>query len=220
MTLARGLVVPLTADQRVRRALYLAGEATLSELDVFVRKENAPESCSVLYYRLEYPNGGVDPTAPDPGARWSKPGSAFVNRTADCMAGVAWVGGFDRYQPQRGIHIWGGRFNCDSMLIEATSSARCFEQLDAPEPGCIVVYGSEDYDHDGDRDRVGHTGTVVSVPSVWDPDNRECWAQLGVVDIAGRTGRANCRTTGLTWFGRDRRGMPKNSRFLRSVMKP
>jgi hypothetical protein len=200
--------------------MYLAGEATLAELDVFVRKENAPETCPVIYYRLEYPNGGTDPTAPDPAARWSKPGSKFVNVTADCYAGAAWICGFDRFQERRGSHVWGGRFNCDSMLIDALGKGRCFEVLDQPEPGCMVVYESQDYDHDGDRDRVGHIGTVVSVPSVWDYDNRECWAQLGVVDIAQRGGRANCRTTGLTWYGCDRRGIPKSSRFVRSIMKP
>lgn len=218
--LTRGLVVPLTAAQRVKRALYLAGEATLSDLDQFVRKEGAPETCPVIYYRLEYPNGGVDPTAPDPAARWSKPGSKFVNITADCFAAAAWIGGFDRFQERRASHVWGGRLNCDSMLIDANEKGRCFVFIEHPEPGCMVAYESEDYDGDGDRDRVGHIGTVVSVPSIWDPTNRECWAQLGVVDIASRKGRANCRTNGLTWFGRDRRGYPKNSKFVRSVMRP
>lgn len=218
--MTRGLVLPLTAEQRVKRALYLAGEITIRELDGFVRKAGAPDICPVIYYRLEFPNGGTDPTAPDPAARWTKPNKDFINITADCMAAVAWIGGFDRLQRERGAHVWGGRFNCDSMLIDALEYGRCFEVLPAPEPGCIVVYDSEDYDHDGTRDRVGHTGTVVRVPSVWDPSARECWAQLGVVDVALRSGRANCRTNGLAWFGRDRRGYMKNSKFLRSIMTP
>jgi hypothetical protein len=216
----RGLVVTLTPDEVVARALYLAGELTLPEVDDQIRREDAPDECPVLYYRLEYPNGGTDPTAPDPGARWSKPGSAFVNRTADCVAGVVWCSGFDRFQPERAAHIWGGRLNCDSMLIEALNHGRCFEILDRPNPGCIVVYDSQDYDGDNHRDRVGHTGIVTSVPAEWDPSARECWAELGVVDIAARSDRANARANGVTWFGQDRRGHDKNARFLRSTMQP
>lgn len=216
----RGLVVPLTSDDVVNRALYLAGELSLHDLDDHVRKEGAPEDCPVLFYRLEFPNGGTDPTAPDPGARWSKPGSTFVNRTADCVAGVAWCSGFDRFQPERAAHVWEGRLNCDSMLIEALDHGRCFEVLDRPEPGCIVVYGSRDYDSDGRRDRVGHTAIVTSVPAEWDAAARECWAGLGVVDIAARSGRANARANGTTWFGNDKRGERKDSRFLRSIMEP
>lgn len=215
----RGLVVDLNSDQRVTRALYLAGERSLHELDFAIRKEGAPELCPDLFYRLEYPNGGTDPTAPDPGARWKKAGSQFVNRTIDCQAGVMWIEGADRYQPVRGGHVWGGRFNCDSMLIEATEYKQCFVILPEPELGCIVVYGSEDYDGDGERDRVGHTGAVVSLPAHWDPTKRQSWEDLGVVDCAGRKGRSNKRTTGLTWFGNDRRGVPKDSKFLRMIMK-
>lgn len=218
--MTRGAVVPLTAEQRVKRALYLAGKITIDELDAYVRKDGAPRTCPVIYYRLEYPNGGTDPTAPHPAAIWSKPGSSFKNCTADCFAGAAWVGGFDRVQPARAAHVWDGHLNCDSMLIEAEHHGRCFELLEQPELGCMVVYASEDYDRDGKRDRVGHVGTVVSVPAAWNPNDRECWAQLGVVDIAGRSGRANRRTNGLTWFGRDRYGRPKNSRFVRAIMKP
>lgn len=220
MTLARGIVVPLTPHQRVKRALYLAGEVTIHELDAFVRKESAPEVCPVLFYRLEYPNGGEDPTAPDPAARWKKPGSTFVNRTVDCQGAKAWIQGYDRFQPARGAHIWGGRFNCDSELIEAAQFGRCFEFIDAPEPGCFVNYGSVDYDHDGDRDRVGHTETVIEVPSIWDPDNRDCWVALQTVGARGVDGRTNQRYNGLAFYGRDKRGIPKDAKFLRSIMKP
>jgi hypothetical protein len=220
VTLARGIVVPLTSHQRVKRALYLAGEVTIHELDVFVRKDGAPEVCPVLFYRLDWPNGGVDPTAPDPAARWSKPGTTFVNRTLDCMAASAWCGGFDRFQPTRGSHVWGGRFNCDSMLIDALEKARCFEVIEAPERGCIVVMVSVDYDHDGDRDRVGHTETVIEVPPVWDPDNRDCWAALQTVGARHVDGRSNQRYNGLAFYGRDKRGIPKDAKFLRSIMKP
>jgi hypothetical protein len=220
MALARGLVVPLTDQQRVKRALYLAGELPITALDVFVRKENAPEVCPVLFYRLDYPNGGEDPTAPDPAARWSKPKTTFVNRTLDCQAAKAWIQGYDRYQPIRAVHVWGGRLNCDSELIEAEHHGKCFEILDAPIPGCFVNYGSVDYDHDGDRDRVGHTETVIEVPPVWDPENPDCWRALQTVGARGVSGRTNQRYNGLAFFGNDKHGVPKNARFLRSIMRP
>lgn len=223
----RGLVVELTADQKVRRARYLAGEMSIDMLDFAVRKDayqqlaGVPDGyCPDLFYRLEFPNGGTDPTAPDPAARWSRPGSKFVNRTLDCFAGMCWVEGFDRLQEKRAARVWEGRLNCDSMIIEATHYRECFEILPEPELGSIVAYESVDYDHDGDRDRVGHTGVVVRLPRKWDPSRRECWEELGVVDCASRgASRSNKRTTGLTWYGNDKHGRPKDSKFLRMIMK-
>jgi hypothetical protein len=208
----------LTAEQIVARARYLAGETASDQLDEFVR--DAAAQCATIYYRLEYPQGGDDPTAPDPASRWSKPGSNFVNVTADCVAGIAWCSGFDRLQPERAGRVWGGRLNCDSILIEANEYGACFEFLEAPEPGAIVVFGSIDYNRDGERDRIGHIGIVTDVPAEWDRAARECWEALGVVDIAGRSGRANMRTSGLTWWGNDRQGVAKDSKFLRSLMEP
>jgi len=199
----RGKVIPLTGAQRAARARWLASDA-------------AP----TIYYRLDYPNGGADPEAADPAARWSHPGSTFVNVTADCMAGAAWCAGFDRYQPVRFKHIYDGYINCDSIRLDIAGPGACFERLDAPEPGCMILYGSLDYDGDGRRDRVGHIGTVTDVPAAWRPDDRACWKALGVVDIAARKGRANARTTGDVWFGLDRRGKPKNAWFARSIMRP
>jgi len=202
--MTRGVVLALTDEQRVARAVYLASK-----------------QCPDIYYRLEYPNGGTDPAAKDPGARWSKPGSTFVNVTADCIAGAAWCGGWDRYQPIRFAHLYDGSINCDSMRFDIEGPGKCFERIDRPEPGCMVVYGSVDANGDGHRDRVGHIGTVVAVPLEWDPKEYDCWKRVKVVDIAARTPqRANQYTTGLTWFGYDRDGVPKDSWFVRSIMQP
>ncbi|MGN6107871.1 MAG: hypothetical protein ACTHU0_22375 [Kofleriaceae bacterium] len=181
----------------------------------------ASSTCADIYYRLEYPNGGHDPKATDPASRWTKPGSTFVNRTADCIAAAAWCGGWDRYQPTRFAHLYEGSINCDSMRYDAGGPAKCFERLDSPRPGCMVVYGSVDYDHDRRWDRRGHIGTVVEVPARWDPKSHEAWRRLVVVDIADRSPhRANRATTGVSWFGRERRGVPRDSWFVRSVMTP
>lgn len=198
----RGVVLDLDADQRVARAVYLASS-----------------QCATMYYRLEYPNGGTDPTAKDPAARWSNPGSNFTNITCDCMGGAAWIAGFDRYQPIRFADIYGGYINCDSIRIDIAQGSKRFARLDRPQPGCMIVYGSVDYDSDGKRDRVGHIGTVVAVPAAWDPNDRKCWEALKVVDVAARKGRANAMTTGIPWFGNDKRGVAKNSWFVVSLMK-
>jgi len=199
----RGQVIALTAAERVARARYLASPT-------------AP----AIYYRLDYPNGGANPEAADPAARWAHPGSSFTNVTADCIAGAAWCAGFDRYQPVRFAHIYEGSINCDSIRLDVAGPGRCFERLAAPAPGCMVVYGSLDYDGDHRWDRIGHIGTVVEVPAEWDARERACWQALGVVDIAGRKGRANARTTGGAWFGADRQGKAKDAWFVRSTMHP
>lgn len=226
----RGLVVPLTTDQIVTRALYLAGKRPLQALDEHVRKDHASLAeygyplvagkatmCSDLYYLLHDHNGGKDPTAPDPGDRWHEPGSTFVNRTVDCSGGNAWVHGFDRYQPHRMRKSVGydGWFNTDSKIIDATTplrtgERRCFERVDRPEPGTIIVCKSGSYGH-----RIGHEGTVVAYHGLeWDPARFECWQLIDVVDCAARTPRrANWTTTGRGWYGTD-------ALFLRCVMEP
>lgn len=187
----RGRVVPLTPAQVVTRALYLAGERFGADLDEHVR--SPAERCPVGYYRLPDHNGGTDPTAPDPFSRWSDGGSP--RRTSDCIGGAAWCSGFDRYQPQRFAHIYSGWINTDSSLMDARGPARCFRDLGRPEPGALIVCRSGSRGH-----RVGHVGVVVSVPAEWDPADLGCWQAIGVVDIAGRTGRANMRTTGRGWY--------------------
>lgn len=199
----RGRVVPLTPAQVVARALYLAGELGADALDPYVRAP-AP-SCPVAAYRLEYPNGGVDPTAPHP---FAAHGGKLV---ADCIGGASWCGGWDRKQPVRFAHLYNGSINTNSMLLDAFGPRWCFETIIRPEPGCYVVCRSGSPGH-----RVGHIGVVVSVPAAWDPESRECWESVGVVDVAARRGRANRRTTARGWFATRGQG----GAFVRSRMQP
>lgn len=205
----RGLVLPLTAKQRVQRALYLAELAEMSSLDPWAQRTGAPAKCPDIFYLLKDHNGGKDPTAADPADRWSKDGSTFVNRTCDCIGGASWIGGWDRYEPIRFAHIYGGWINTDSMRMDAGGKEKCFVKLDAPELGCYVVCASGSPGHD-----VGHIGTVVGVPEGWNRKDRASWDALDVVDVASRTPRrANMLTTGRGWFGAD-------AWFTRSIMKP
>src|SRR5688572_8758056 len=129
--MARGLVIDLTQSQILNRMRYLAGEIPLEELDDYIDKGTSrlrklggyeeaspgtPTYCPDIFYLLKDYNGGKDPTAPDCATRWSKPGASFVNRTSDCIGGMAWAGGFDRYQPERFSHIYDGWINTDSMI--------------------------------------------------------------------------------------------------------
>lgn len=203
--MTRGVVLPLTLAQVAARARYLAGWT--ATLDPHVR---APaERIADGYYLLKEHNGGKDPTAPDPWDRWSKPGSTFQNVTADCIGGAAWCGGFDRYQPQRFAHIYSGWINTDSMIMDARGPAKCFVELERPEPGCFVVAASGSRGH-----AIGHIGTVVAVPPEWYPKLRECWQHVVIVDVAARTPRiANQASNALAWFG-------TGGGFFRSVMVP
>lgn len=196
----RGEVLGLNAQQRLARALYLAGETELSTLDDFVRRDaSTPAKCPDIYYLLKDHNGGKDPTASDPADRWTESGRAFVNRTCDCIGGACWVGGWDRYQPVRFAYLYGGWINTDSMLMDARGKQKCFRTIPEPEPGCYVVCASGSPGH-----RIGHIGTVVGVPTNWRPDARSCWAEMGVVDVAYRTPNpANRRTTAVGWFATD-----------------
>lgn len=216
--MTRGLVVPLTPAQVVKRALYLAGKAMLDELDEHVRKDGAPQDCPVFYYLLTEHNGGKDPTAPDPADRWSNPGSTFVNRTCDCSGGNSWMHGFDRYQPHRMRASIGydGWFNTDSKIFDATlplkpGEARCFEDVGRPEPGTILTCKSGSPGH-----HIGHEGCVVGYRGAeWDPSKLECWDLVDIVDVSARGAgvRANNLRTAHGWFG-------TGAMFLRSVMTP
>jgi len=225
----RGVVLPLTIDQIITRALYLAGKRPLTALDEHVRKdptelrsmgyavsEADPIMCPDLFYLLREHNGGKDPTAPDPADRWSEPGKTFQNRTVDCSGGNSWMHGFDRYQPTRMAAAVGydGWWNTDSKIIDARrtvipgSHPRCFEDLGRPEPGCIITCKSGSYGH-----AVGHEGCVVAVHCLeWDPAMKTCWELVDVVDCAQRSpSRTNKITTARGWFG-------TGAMFLRSVM--
>lgn len=208
----RGLVLPITAQQRVQRALYLAKLADIDSLDMWVRKQGAPQRCLDLYYLLKDHNGGKDPTAPHCADVWHETDAKGVKherRTSDCIGAASWIGGWDRYQPIRFAHIYDGWINTDSMRKDASGPAKCFQRIDAPVSGCYVVAGSGSPGH-----KIGHIGTVVGNCVGFDRKQRASWERLEVVDVASRGARpANQLTTGLGWYGCD-------AWFIVPVMKP
>jgi len=206
----RGLVLPLTSQQRVQRALYIAKLADISTLDMWIPRAGAPARCPDIYYLLHEHNGGKDPTRPDPADRWHKDGSTFENRTCDCIGAASWIGGWDRYQPIRFAHIYKGWINTDSMRLDAGGPAKCFRKIDAPVPGCYVVCATGSPGHPN----AGHIGTVVGGCEGFDRKNRDSWLQLEVVDVAKRDPNpANALTTGRGWYGAD-------AWFVVPTMKP
>jgi len=221
----RGIVLQLSGAQIATRARYLGGLATADELDPFVRSP-APKMIDG-YYLLDGSkarNGNSDPTAPDPWSRWSEDGSTFVNRTADCVAGASWCGGWDRYQPKRFAHIYKGSINTNSIPLDARGPALCFVELDRPEPGCFM---NAPTGAPGAFAGCGHIATVYEVPLEWDPENEDCWFRVKAVDIASRTPRpANAPTTGRPWWFA-RRSVAARTKtphlyaaFYRSIMVP
>lgn len=182
------------------------------EARAYVLEHASSIYCPAIYYLLEDHNGGKSPIAPDPADRWTRPGGdGTVFRTCDCSGAQAWAHGFDRYQPERGAHIYGGWFNTDSKMLDAMGPQKCFEPLNGPEPGSIIVCMSGAPGH-----KIGHEGGVVGYRGVeWDPNERECWGLIDVVDVAalGAGVRANTQRTGLGWYG-------TGAMFLRSKMQP
>ncbi len=167
--------------------------------------------CPALYYRLAFPNGGTDPTAPDPAVREQHPG--VVARLVDCSGGGFWCQGMDRWL--LGVELEGyastlGKYrgtalNTNSVVRVAQLGARNpgLTILAEPEPGCIVTCESGSPGH-----KTGHQGTVVAFHGAhWDPTKRACWENLEVVDCAmrhapnGTAARTNEATTGAGWYG-------------------
>lgn len=233
----RGVVLGLTATQKVARAGYLAGRIPLSELDDGVRRDartlvqmtgyhiaNMAELdlsvvyCPTLYYNLPYPNGGTDPTAPDPASR--VPGPSVTARLVDCTGGGMWCQGADRFAPGLEIpgytdhvgHVRGSWLNCDSLILAAQRGTPWLTQLAAPEPGCVITCPTGAPGHE----RCGHQGTVVAVPPLWDPGEPGCWELLLIAECGGPPGatRSNRMTTGLRGW---RTGRP---RFIRVDLPP
>jgi hypothetical protein len=124
------------------------------------RRMAGPAGHDIRYWLKDY-NGGRDPNAADPATHWKSKILRTPMATCDCAGFVAWCNGFAREQPafMRGWD-W---INCDSMIAEARHVGAWFRILSQPVAGCIVVFQSIDADHDGARDRIGHTGIVTGM---------------------------------------------------------
>lgn len=195
----RGIVLGLSLEQTAARAKQLGDPSFVAG-----------------YYRMDHA-GGSDPTAPDPFARWQFPDKNGVMHgaiTAECIAGAAWSGGWDRFQPVRFAHLYDGSINCNSMLLDANGPAKCFVIEPEPIEGCYVVAptGVPGFEE------CGHILTMHTVPARrWDIDDITCWRGVLGTDIASRgSSRANTTHDITWWFAARHHG----AKFVRSIMQP
>jgi hypothetical protein len=144
--MARGKVLDLTPDQRVRNALH------------------AWHSHKFIQYCLDSgKNGGFDPEAPDCGSRWQRGKQTVI--TADCIGFALWAYGIDRYQ--RGdFPLQGGWINTTGLVEAATRGFKEVEVLDEPRAGCLLVYPRNLLR----GRRYGHIGLYIG--KAWDGMNR------------------------------------------------
>lgn len=77
--------------------------------------------------------GGRDPLAVHPADKRGR---------CDCSGFAAWACGLDRHQPRSALeHFNGGWLSTSGIVWTARNGGRFFAQIDAPEPGDLVVYG-------------------------------------------------------------------------------
>lgn len=193
--MTRGARIDVSPARAARRAKsMIAFVPSLPERSPWRSDQAVP-----IRYRLSRANGGKDPHAPYP-ADWSFGGRV---PTCDCTGFVCWSLGIDRYQPE--FPVYGGWVNTDSAII-ASERGVWFEPIEAPEVGCVAVYGGERYD--GRRTRVGHWGVVTGVPAEWAADLIDCWDALRVTHCSSsrsrKTGAAIHETSGRIWARRGR----------------
>lgn len=193
----RGTIRPMTRLQAIERARLMASEV----------------GKSIRYSMEAGHNGGADPDAFDPATHWRTKVLKLQRVTCDCVGFQCWNLGVDRLQ--RGFAAGWDWINTDSMIVDARTHAEWFEVISWPESGCLVVYPSIDFDHDGKRDRIGHVGMVVGMvdahgkPLVefeWS-EKAKAYERLRVIQCSAgndkRSGRAIVETDGRAWAGRD-----------------
>lgn len=182
-------------------------DGTLQRIDLASAVAELDETainCPDLYYHLAYPNGGIDPTAPDPAAREVHPG--VVARLVDCSGGVAWAQGGDRFDvvlriPGYTDHVGkieGSWINTDSLYLAVQIPGSGFVALAEPEPGCVMTCHSGSPGH-----KLGHEAVVIAYHGgTWDPAKRACWEAIEAADCAFRTpAPTNSITSGRGWYG-------------------
>lgn len=119
-------------------------------------------------------SGGRDPRAADPfGTYQARAGEdpARAHRRLllgrvwiDCSGFVAWCLGIAR-KLSNGAWFYTDRIVADARRQLAFEDLGYRVPVDQVRPGDVVAYGSIDRDHDGKRDKIGHTGIVVAVPA-------------------------------------------------------
>lgn len=154
-----GTPEPVPPAERERRALAaLAGPAGRYGLGAGGRDPK-----SALPWGSYQARKGEDPAQ-------AKRRSALGPVWCDCSGAVAWVLGVPRRIA--GYARGWGYVSTDGLIADADDPAvelvQWVPQGASIEPWtCLVVYGSDDTDGDGDRDLIGHVGIVRAVPEGW-----------------------------------------------------
>lgn len=120
--------------------------------------------------------GGRDPNANDP--RSEKNGKLGL----DCTGADAYASALSRLQPH--FPYYGGWINTDSIVADARGNQVLFELLDRPVRGCGLVFAGIDFDHDGDRERIGHKSWVSRVLAGFNPKKPD-YRLVEIWDCAG-----------------------------------
>lgn len=120
--------------------------------------------------------GGKDPHASDP--RSEKDGKFGL----DCTGGDSYASAIARFQ--KNFPLYGGWINTDSIVADARGDQVLFELLDKPVRGCGLVFCGIDFDHDGDRERIGHKAWVSAIDPSFDPKHPD-YRLVTIWDCAG-----------------------------------
>ena len=113
--------------------------------------------------RYKLGKGGFKPSSATPAPDW----------LCDCSGFVSWAIGISRFQGNKrkpwSAHIpW---IETTAIVQDATGLKRLFKEIEAPVPGCLVVYGDS-------GKRQGHVGIVSVVRSAKDYDVIDCNASI------------------------------------------
>lgn len=141
--MVRGARIPITREGIVARALSQLTAVPPAPSDSPIGSGQRP-----IHYRLPFPNGGDDPTAPGCWA-WAYGGRTPV---ADCIGQALWSVGIDRKQPGfTGPN--GGWLDCPGVMFDAQGAQRWFAQIELALalPGDLLV-------------NANHIGVLLATP--------------------------------------------------------
>lgn len=101
---------------------------------------------------------------------------------ADCTGASNWAEGVPKFQ--KNFSQYGGWQNTDAIIADARGKQEIWELLDRPVRGCGLVFAGIDFDHDGDRERIGHKAWVSAVDPAFDPKHPD-YRLVTIWDCAG-----------------------------------